>query len=70
MEKIIALHRHYSGEIISFQTSAGRIISYRKAIKEVENGLIEDVEIDLDVNGDMFIYPTTDATFDEFPQFY
>lgn len=66
----MALHRNHSGEIISFQTSTGRIISYRKAIQEVENGLIDGVEIDLDLNGDMFLLPKTEASFDDFPQIY
>lgn len=70
MEKIVALHRNHFGHIISFQTSTGRIISYRKAIHEVENGLIDGVELDTDVNGEMFLSPTTDETFDEFPQIY
>jgi hypothetical protein len=70
LENIVALHRNHSGEIISFQTSAGRIISYRKAIQEVENGLIDGVEIDLDLNGDMFLLPKTETSFDDFPQIY
>jgi hypothetical protein len=69
MEKIIALHRNHYGEIISFQTSSGRIISYRKAIHDVENGLIDGVELDTDVNGEIYLYPTEES-FDEFPQIY
>lgn len=44
-EKIIAVQRNCFGDIISFQTSGGRIISYRKALDEVETGLIGGVEI-------------------------
>lgn len=70
MENIVALHRNHNGEIISFQTSTGRIISYRKAIQEVENGLIDGVQLDQDVNGEMFLSPTTDESFDALPHFY
>lgn len=44
-EKLIAVQRNCFGDIISFQTSGGRIISYRKALNEVETGLIGGVEI-------------------------
>jgi hypothetical protein len=70
LENIVALHRNHSGEIISFQTSSGRIISYQKAIQEVENGIIDGVQIDTDVNGAMYLSPTTDASFEEYPQIY
>jgi hypothetical protein len=70
MEKIVALHRNHFGDIISFQTSEGRIISYLKAIQDVEDGLIIGVQIDKDVNGEMYISPTTEGSFDEFPQIY
>jgi hypothetical protein len=69
VENIVALHRNHYGEIISFQTSSGRIISYRKALLEVENGLIEGLELDTDVNGELYISPT-DKTFDDYPQIY
>lgn len=69
MENIVALHRNHYGEIISFQTSSGRIISYRKAIQDVENGLIEGVELDTDVNGEIYISPS-DNTFEDYPQIY
>jgi hypothetical protein len=70
LENIVALHRNHSGEIISFQTSSGRIISYQKAIQEVESGIIDGVQIDTDVNGAMYLSPTTDASFEEYPQIY
>lgn len=44
-EKLIAVQRNCFGDIISFQTSGGRIISYRKAVDEVQSGLIDGVEI-------------------------
>jgi hypothetical protein len=70
MEKIVALHRNHYGDIISFQTSTGRIISYRKAVHDVENGLIDGVELDRDVDGEMYLSPTIEESFDEFPQIY
>ncbi|TFI47210.1 DUF3892 domain-containing protein, partial [Diaphorobacter sp. DS2] len=45
-EQLTAVYRNNNGEIISFQTSGGRIISYRKALMEAENGVIEGIHID------------------------
>jgi hypothetical protein len=70
MEKIIALHRNHNGDIISFQTSEGRIISYRKAVQEVENGLIDGVQLESSENGGALLTPTNEVSFDAFPQIY
>jgi hypothetical protein len=70
MEKLVALHRNHFGEIISFQTSAGRIISYRKAIEDVTSGLIDGVETAEDVYGQFYLLPSTDEEFEEFPNIY
>lgn len=69
MEQIIAVHRNVNGDIISFQTSEGRIISYQKAFIEVENGMIDGVSI---VDGDdgSFLIPTDENSFDQFPIIY
>jgi hypothetical protein len=40
MEYIEKVQLNHFGDIISFQTNTGRIISYRKALQEAENGLI------------------------------
>lgn len=45
MEEIIAVDKNLSGEIISFKTSSGRVISYRKALNEIENGTLSGVQI-------------------------
>lgn len=45
MEEITAVDRNYKGEIISFKTSSGRVISYQKAMEEIDQGLITGVEI-------------------------
>lgn len=44
-EEITAVYRNHLGEIISFQTSEGRIISYRKAIAEALEEKITGVNI-------------------------
>lgn len=45
MEKIIAVERNHMGDIISFKTSNGRVISYRKALMDIENCVIGGVEV-------------------------
>lgn len=67
MEKIIAIHRNYFGEIISFVTSNGRIISYQKALMDVENGLIEGVQKKVDLNGESYLEPELESSFDDLP---
>ncbi|MBN8190673.1 hypothetical protein JI667_00805 [Bacillus sp. NTK074B] len=45
MEGISKVQRNYHGDIISFQTSSGRIISYRKAVLEASEGLLQGVTL-------------------------
>ncbi|MCU9613646.1 DUF3892 domain-containing protein [Caldibacillus lycopersici] len=45
MEKLVAVDRNTNGEIISFKTSSGRVISYRKALQEIYDGNITGVQI-------------------------
>ncbi|MCE4047281.1 hypothetical protein [Bacillus sp. Au-Bac7] len=45
METIVAVERNYLGEIISFKTSNERIISYRKALLEAEEGLLDGIRL-------------------------
>lgn len=42
-ESIVSVERDHLGRVISFQTSSGRIISYQKALQEMNEGLIYDV---------------------------
>ena len=49
-ERIVAVQKNIFGEIINFQTSSGRIISYRKALQEAESGNIAGVEV-IEENG-------------------
>ncbi|QQZ11089.1 DUF3892 domain-containing protein [Heyndrickxia vini] len=51
MEYISKVQRNDEGEIISFQTSSGRIISYRKALLETKDGLLNGANIDSNQNG-------------------
>ncbi|MBS4190950.1 DUF3892 domain-containing protein [Bacillus sp. FJAT-49705] len=70
-EQLIAVSRNFHGEIISFKTSSGRIISYRKALQEVEDGIITGVNI---VEGNdeqsLILIPMTTASFDRLPNMY
>lgn len=70
MESIVALHRNYFGEIINFVTSEGRIISYRKALQEAEDGLIQGVQAIEEEHGKMSLIPESDQSFDQFPDLY
>lgn len=45
MEELVAVDRNHSGEIISFKTSSGRVVSYRKALQEIEAGTIAGAQI-------------------------
>jgi hypothetical protein len=70
MESIVALHRNYFGEIINFVTSEGRIISYRKALQEAENGLIQGVQASQEEHGRLSLIPESDPSFDQYPDLY
>ena len=67
MEKFIATHRNHNGEIINFVTSEGRVISYRKALLDVENGLIEGIQMVEDENGNTYLVPENNDSFDYLP---
>ncbi|QED48353.1 DUF3892 domain-containing protein [Cytobacillus dafuensis] len=70
-EQLIAVYRNYHGDIISFKTSSGRIISYQKALQEAENGIITGVNI---VEGTdeqpLILIPMTNSSFDDLPNMY
>lgn len=70
METIVALHRNHFGDIISFVTSEGRVISYQKAIVEAENGVITGVQTYLDTNGHVSLMPEQEQSFDYFPNLF
>jgi hypothetical protein len=74
LEEIIAVDRNSSGEIISFKTTTDRVISYQKALQEIEKGIITGVEImeSNNENQSIIIHSsnTTDDQFDNFPPIY
>ncbi|MEQ2528464.1 hypothetical protein EKG37_12620 [Robertmurraya yapensis] len=66
-DEIISVHRNHSGDIISFRTSQGRFISYRKALLEAQNEQISGVNlIESDEGQPLFNH----EEFDELPSFY
>jgi hypothetical protein len=70
VEKLVALHRNHFGEIISFVTSEGRIISYRKALMEVDYGLIQGAQTNEDRKGHRYLLPEQDQSFDHYPNLF
>jgi hypothetical protein len=70
VETIVAIHRNHFGEIISFVTSSGRIISYQKAVMEIENGMIHGVMAVADNSGLTKLIPEENETFDTFPNLF
>ncbi|MGJ7921838.1 DUF3892 domain-containing protein [Neobacillus sp. LXY-4] len=69
-ETLIAVHRNHIGEILSFQTSTGRIISYRKAVFEVEEGKIHGVNVVEVPQGLGQLTPIDDVPFEQYPIIY
>lgn len=74
MEEIVAVDRRINGDIISFLTSTGRVISYRKAIEEIEQGVLTGVEVKMceDEGGPQIVQVSgsKDDPFDDFPPIY
>jgi hypothetical protein len=70
METIVALHRNHLGEIISLITSEGRVISYRKALMEVENGQIQGLHLLEEADGTISLIPDSNKSFDHFPNLF
>lgn len=66
-EEITSVYRNSFGDIISFQTSSGRIISYRKALLEAMDEKITGVNIiETDDGSALF----SDDDFQELPSYY
>jgi hypothetical protein len=70
VETVIALHRNHFGEIISFVTSQGRVISYQKAMMEAANGVITGVQATEDLDGNLILSPVQDQSFDQYPNLF
>lgn len=69
-EQLIAVYRNNQGDIISFQTSIGRIISYRKALQEAGDGIINGVQIVEGLDGAPILIPDAISSFDEMPNMF
>jgi hypothetical protein len=69
-EQLIAIHKNHAGEIISFQTSSGRIISYRKALQEAADGTITGVNIQESGDGFASLMSADGLKFDDYPDIY
>jgi hypothetical protein len=70
VETFIATHRNHKGEIINFVTSEGRVISYRKALIDVENGLIDGIQMVEDGKGNTYLIPDNNNSFDDLPDLF
>jgi hypothetical protein len=70
VETVVGLHRNHFGEIISFVTSGGRVISYQKALMEVANGVIQGVQAEEDHDGRLVLSPEQDQSFDHYPNLF
>jgi hypothetical protein len=70
VEKLVAIHRNHFGDIISFVTSEGRVISYRKALMEAESGLLHGVQSKIDTDGHSYLMPDMEQSFDLYPNLF
>lgn len=69
MEQIVAVERNILGDIISLKTSNGRVISYRKAIMEIQTGMIEGVQVKENIDQEGISLAIID-TFESLPTIY
>lgn len=69
MEQIVAVERNISGDIISLKTSNERVISYRKAIMEIQTGMIEGVQVEENIDQEGISLAIID-TFESLPTIY
>ncbi|WP_312096739.1 DUF3892 domain-containing protein [Niallia sp.] len=70
MEKIIAVERNHMGDIISFKTSNGRVISYRKALMDIETGVINGVDVVENESEEEEISFSIIDSFDNYPPIF
>jgi hypothetical protein len=73
-ETIVAVQKNHEGDIINFKTSSERVLSYRKALMEVENGAISGVNIFTGKDGEHYIRSNADGdptnNLDNLPTFF
>lgn len=60
-ETFVAVQKNYQGDIISLKTSAGRVLSYRKALMEVESGTISGFHVINEQDGERYIRSNPDG---------
>jgi hypothetical protein len=60
-ETFVAVQKNHEGDIINFKTSSGRVLSYRKALMEIENGAIAGVNIFTGKDGERYIRSNADG---------
>jgi hypothetical protein len=69
-ETFVAVQKNHQGDIISLKTSTGRVLSYQKALMEVESGAISGFHV---VN-ERYIRSNPDGdapnTLDHLPTFF
>ncbi|MCA1063103.1 hypothetical protein QTG56_14340 [Rossellomorea sp. AcN35-11] len=72
MEEISKVQRNYHGDIISFQTTSGRIISYRKAVLEASEGLLQGVSLNENEWGETELSSMSvgDGSFNDYPSIF
>ncbi|MGD6966734.1 DUF3892 domain-containing protein [Rossellomorea vietnamensis] len=72
MEEITKIQRKHDGQIISFQTSSGRIISYQKALMEAQEGNLTGVSFGLDEDGMTHLSNSVDGDtgFSDLPEIF
>jgi hypothetical protein len=72
MEEITKIQRNHDGQIISFQTSSGRIISYQKALMEAQEGVLSGVSVEFDGERASQLANSYDGdtTFSELPEIF
>ncbi|WP_027409791.1 DUF3892 domain-containing protein [Anoxybacteroides tepidamans] len=73
-ETFVAIQKNHEGTIINFKTSTGRVLSYRKAMMEIENGNVSGAYVFTDEDGHSYISatPTEHATgsLENLPTFF
>lgn len=68
-EQLTGVYRNNAGDIISFLTSEGRVISYRKALMEAEEGTLTGVNIaEMDASVSSIDFESTFV--DQLPELY
>jgi hypothetical protein len=70
VESVVGLHRNHFGDIISFVTSGGRVISYQKALMEAANGVIQGIQATEDHDGRLVLNPEQEQSFDHYPNLF